>query len=69
MLSRIMLFLFGFSLMTIGFAYLIIYLNLITFGYTITNYLEYIFTHIGSLSTFIGLLIVSYLILVKEKKK
>lgn len=68
MLSRIMLFLLGFSLMTIGFTYLIIYLNLITFGYTIIDYLKYIFTHIGSLCTFIGLIIVSYLVFKGEKK-
>lgn len=68
MLSRILLFLLGFILMVIGFSYLIIYLNLITFGYTILEYLQYIFTHLESLLLFIGIIIISYIILTKEKK-
>lgn len=63
---RLLLFLFGFILMTIGFVFDIIYLNLLTFGYSFLEYLGYIFTHIECLYTLIGLFII--LVVFKEKR-
>ena len=44
MILRIILFVLGFFFMVWGSFYIIVYINLFSFGYTIFEYLEYIFT-------------------------
>ena len=52
---RIVLFLIGFGLMTIGSTYIIVYLNLFSFGYTLKEYLMFIFTRYECFYVLIGL--------------
>lgn len=58
MINKLFLFLTGFGFMVIGFTYMIIYLNLFTLGYTITEYLLFIVTHIECLFAFIGFVLI-----------
>lgn len=57
MLFRIFLFLFGFGLTTIGFVYIISYLNLFAIGYNFFEYVNFIIRRIECLNTFIGIVI------------
>lgn len=47
----------GFTLTNIGLVYLIIYLNLFTFGYNLIDYIKFIFTRIECLSFILGVFI------------
>jgi len=59
---RIFLYILSFVLMVIGLTFILIYINLFSFGYTILEYLEFIFTNIECLIFFIGLIICILLI-------
>ncbi len=62
MVTRIFFFLVGFGLMTIGCTYIITYLNLLSFGYTFSEYLSYISTRLECYYTLIGFLIITTVI-------
>ena len=62
MILKIMFFIIGFSMMTIGMAYIIVYSNLLTFGYSIKEYLLYIITRYECWYFIIGLIIITILI-------
>jgi len=62
---RIFLYILSFILMVIGCVFSILYINLFSFGYTILEYIEFIFTNIECLVFFIGLGI--YIILIWRK--
>ena len=49
MIARIIFFLIGFGLSTIGFVFIISYLNLITIGYTLKEYVHFISSNIECL--------------------
>lgn len=68
MFNRIFFFLLGFGLMIIGFTYIIIYLNLFTFGYNFLEYLIFIHTRIECLCTHIGFIILTLAIYIKGGK-
>lgn len=68
MLSRVIFFLFGFFLMTIGLTYIIVYTNLLSFGYTLGEYFCYLVTRYECWYFVIGLLIDTFLIFKGEKK-
>ncbi len=68
MLTRIFFFLLGFILIVIGFMYMIIYLNLLSFGYTIKEYFLFILTRYECLSSILGFIIVLLTVCGKEKK-
>ena len=57
MLLRIFLFLIGFGLTTIGFMYIIVYLNLISIGYNFLEYVNFIIRRIECLNAFIGIIL------------
>ena len=57
MLSRIIFFLVGFCLMVIGLSYIIVYKNLLTFGYSLNEYFEFLVTRYECWYFVIGLLI------------
>ena len=57
MLFRIFFFLVGFCLMVIGFSYIVIYKNLLTFGYSLSEYFEFLVTRYECWYFVIGLLI------------
>lgn len=62
-------FLLGFGLMVIGLTYIITYLNLLTMGYSLSNYLNFIFRRIECLFTIIGFVIISLVILSSGRNK
>lgn len=66
---RFFFFLLGFGLMVIGFTYIITYLNLLTMGYTISNYLAFIFSRVECLFSIIGFIIISLVILTSGRQK
>ncbi len=68
MITRIILFLIGFVFMIIGFSYFIVYINLLSFGYNIIEYLNYCFTRYECWLLIIGLFIISIIILRKGGK-
>lgn len=67
-MSRIFFFLFGFGLMTIGFVYIILYLNLLTIGYNISYYVNFIIRRIECYFSLIGLIIMNLAIYLKGDK-
>lgn len=68
MITRIFFFLIGFFLIVMGIMYMIIYLNLLSFGYSMGEYLIYIFTQVECLFVIIGFIIVLFSLFRKEKK-
>lgn len=68
MLLRIILFLLGFFLMIWGNFYIIIYINLFSFGYTIGEYLEYLFTSYECYYAVVGFILVIISIYKRREK-
>ena len=66
---RMFFFLIGFGLMVIGFTYIITYMNLMSMGYSFTNYLQFICSKIECLFAVIGFFITSIIILTKGSEK
>lgn len=66
MFLRILSFLFGFGLMVIGCTYLILYLNLTTIGYTMTEYFEFILKRYETYYVVIGFIIIAISIYTKR---
>ncbi|MCI5701725.1 MAG: hypothetical protein MR266_03080 [Erysipelotrichaceae bacterium] len=62
------LFLIGFGLSIIGFMYIILYLNYLSIGLSIKEYLNFISNRGECYLAIIGLFIISIVILKKEKK-
>ena len=65
---RIILFLLGFGLMTIGSTYIITYLNLFSFGYTLKEYFLFILTRYECFYVLIGLTLVTITIYTERRK-
>ena len=59
---KIFIFLIGFGLTTIGLVYMILYLNILTFGYNFFDYVNFIIRRIECLNTAIGtsLILISF---------
>lgn len=57
MFFRFILFLFGFGLTTIGFVYIICYLNLLTIGYNFIDFVNFIIRRIECLNSVFGIII------------
>ena len=68
-MSRIFFFLFGFGLMTIGFVYIILYLNILSIGYNFSYYVNFISRRIECYYTIIGFIILNLSIYIKGDKK
>lgn len=68
-MTRIFFFLLGFGLSVIGFMYMIIYLNLFAMGYSIIDYLVFVFTRAECIFGIIGFLIVTIAIFYKGGSK
>ena len=69
MIARMVFFLIGFGFSIVGFVFIISYLNLITIGYTLTEYVQFISSSIECLIGPIGLLITSLAIFLPGGKK
>ena len=67
MITRIFFFLIGFFLIVMGIMYMIIYLNLLSFGYNFLEYLTYILNHYECLVIIPGIIIVLLCIFRKGK--
>jgi len=57
MFIRFILFLLGFGLTTIGFVYIICYLNLLTIGYNFIDFVNFIIRRIECLNSIFGIII------------
>ena len=57
MFLRIIFFLFGFGLTTIGSVYIICYLNLLTIGYNFIDFVNFIIRRIECLNAAFGIII------------
>ena len=68
-MSRIFFFLLGFGLMTIGFVYIILYLNILSIGYNFSYYVNFITRRIECYFTIIGFIILNLSIYIKGDKK
>lgn len=68
-MTRMFFFLLGFGLMVIGFTYIITYMNLMSMGYGLLDYLKFIFYRVECQFSLIGLILVSIIILTKENEK
>ena len=69
MLIRFSLFLFGFGLTTIGFVYIICYLNLLTIGYNFWDFVNFIIRRIECLNTIFGIIIMYLSIIIGGKNE
>lgn len=67
MFFRFLLGIFGFFLMVVGFCYLIIYINLFSFGYTFDEYFSYLVTRYECWLLIIGIIIEIIVIFRKGK--
>ena len=56
---RFFFFLIGFGFAIIGFMYIILYLNYLTIGYTLVEYLKFIFTRFECLLSILGILLIA----------
>ncbi len=63
---KLMIFLIGFGFSLIGFIYIISYLNYLTIGYTIGEYLKLVITKPECLLAFLGLFLLSIVIFRKR---
>lgn len=68
MITRIVFFLIGFIFMVIGFYYFIIYINLLSFGYSLPEYLAYCISRYECQLLIIGFIIVLLTLIRKGKK-
>lgn len=69
MFLRIFSFLFGFGLMVVGCTYLILYLNLVTIGYSMKDYFIFVARRFETYYVLIGLIIISLSIFIKGGRK
>lgn len=65
---RLFFFLLGFGLSTIGFVYIITYLNYLSVGYTFIEYLKLIFTSFECILAVVGIIMISLVVLTKGDK-
>ena len=63
MVIRVLLYIVSYMMMVIGLTFMILYINLFSFGYNMYEYLEFIFTSFECILFFIGLIIISVLLL------
>lgn len=68
MFYRIFFFLVGFGLMIVGCVCMIIYLNLLTIGYSFTEYIYFICHRFECLLAVIGFIIINMTIFIKGVK-
>lgn len=68
MFLRIILFFLGAIFMLIGNFYIAIYINLFSLGYTIIEYLEYIFTRYECYFTVVGIILIIVSVYLKGDK-
>ena len=65
---RFFLFLIGFGFSLIGFMYIILYLNYLTIGYTVLEYLGFIIKRFECILAGIGVILIMIALFKKETK-
>lgn len=65
---RFFFFLTGFGFSTIGFVYIITYLNYLSVGYTVMEYFKMIFTSFECLLALLGIIILTIVVFTKGDK-
>ena len=58
MFLKVLLFLIGFGLTTIGFVYIVSYLNLLSIGYNFIEYVNFIIRRVECLNSIIGIILI-----------
>lgn len=66
-MKKIILYIISIFLISYGITFMMIYLNLFSFGYSLFEYLEFIFTNFYCLLFFIGLFLLIILVFRKDK--
>lgn len=66
-MKTIILHIISILMISYGLTFILIYLNLFSFGYTLLEYLEFIFTNLYCLPFFIGIILLIILIFKKDK--
>ena len=66
---KFFLFLFGFGLSIIGMIYIILYSNLLTMGYSLTQYLKFLLSRFECIIGILGFIIVTVIIFYRGDKK
>lgn len=69
MFFRVIVYIIGFLLAMLGNFYMLVYMNLFSFGYNIIEYLEYVFTRYECYYTVIGFILIMVAIMMKGDKK
>lgn len=69
MLVKVFLFLIGFGLTTIGFVYIICYLNLFSIGYNFLEYVNFIIRRFECLCSIIGITLMSLSMIIGGKNE
>lgn len=68
-MNRIMLFILGLIMSSMGLSYIIMYLNLLVIGYSFIDYLIYIFTKLECIIFFVGYILLLLSIVIKRRKE
>ncbi len=68
-MMRMFFFLLGFGFMVIGFTYIITYMNLMSMGYDVLDYLKFIISKVECQFSVIGFIIVFIVIFTKGSEK
>lgn len=66
---RIFFFLLGYSLMVLGFSFIILYLNYLTIGYNLIEYVNFIISRVECYYVLIGFIIIILSIFIKGENK
>lgn len=62
---KVFIFLLAFGITVMGFTYIIMYLNLLSMGYDLKEYLSFISTKVECIMGFIGFIVINIIILMK----
>jgi len=68
LLFKIFLFLIGFGLLTVGFSSIILYINLLGFGYTLKEYINYLLKSPEFYYLIFGFILLNISIFIKGEK-
>lgn len=68
MLLRILFFLLGFGLVVVGFVHIIIFMNLMTIGYSFSEYVNFIIRRYELFYIIVGFILINITIFVKGGK-
>lgn len=69
MFARFFLFLFGFGMTVIGSSFLVLYLNLLTIGYSFKEYVNFIIRRPEFYYFIVGIIIVMFTVIMSGGKK